>query len=405
MYRHWIGERGELKTLNVKSGLSSLSGGAVLLRNCSLVNSIRGWNFRRIASSSSAWCRKRMKEDNNSQANRWRIPKACQECRKRKIRCNGLEPCETCTNRRTSCVYRDVTRQRKRKRDLEDHSGILEDSQASPGNNDEPSPGYDGQLAQDSVPPAERQKKLPNMGKGITTATATAPGMNTVYSSVSATTESTANSCTVQLYYGPTSHFALLQHVYKLLVSKNPGNGSNTNNAPQSSEEVEAANEGLDWSNFHQLFFGTPASDSELNSSNTMMLSSPFFASFRDQPMFLPRDLAESFMSAFLDGMYVFIPFRTPQQFWKLLDLMYKTPHVQAHHPNDLSSYHHLLLALALGARGRNDYRWSDILIERAKISSIALDEVVNLQTVQTALMMISLPHFLVILQLTVPRS
>lgn len=33
-----------------------------------------------------------MGESSNSAKAGWRIPKACQECRKRKIRCNGLNP-------------------------------------------------------------------------------------------------------------------------------------------------------------------------------------------------------------------------------------------------------------------------------------------------------------------------
>ena len=39
---------------------------------------------------------------------RRRIPRACESCRKRKIRCDGNEVCGGCRAGSIMCVYRDV---------------------------------------------------------------------------------------------------------------------------------------------------------------------------------------------------------------------------------------------------------------------------------------------------------
>lgn len=49
-----------------------------------------------------------------------------------------------------------------------------------------------------------------------------------------------------------------------------------------------------------------------------------------------------------------------------------------------------ILLALAIGSMGTEHFSWGDVLFERAKASAAALDEVVNLQTVQISLFIIS---------------
>lgn len=40
-------------------------------------------------------------------------PKACEPCRRRKVRCNGQSPCNRCERKPSECVYRLRTRVRK----------------------------------------------------------------------------------------------------------------------------------------------------------------------------------------------------------------------------------------------------------------------------------------------------
>lgn len=49
-----------------------------------------------------------------------RTSKACQECRRRKIRCDGLTLCTPCREKGLdSCIYREITRNRRRKQAIE----------------------------------------------------------------------------------------------------------------------------------------------------------------------------------------------------------------------------------------------------------------------------------------------
>lgn len=44
---------------------------------------------------------------------RQRTSKACELCRHRKARCNGLNPCAVCVRRRGTCTYRTINRIRQ----------------------------------------------------------------------------------------------------------------------------------------------------------------------------------------------------------------------------------------------------------------------------------------------------
>jgi hypothetical protein len=59
---------------------------------------------------------KNIEKPNNSDSSslRRRIPKACNYCRQRKIKCNGDSPCLNCVNHKIDCVYSKTVRKRKR---------------------------------------------------------------------------------------------------------------------------------------------------------------------------------------------------------------------------------------------------------------------------------------------------
>lgn len=286
-----------------------------------------------------------------AQSSAWRTAKACQECRKRKIKCNGVEPCKTCQLRNTPCIYRDIVRQRKRKQ------------RDRPSDND----GVSQSTTQAPRPDSSARHQSPGLPHKPS-------GKYTFYNSVSAT-HMASPSCKVQLYYGPTAHFALMQQVYRDLMS---------NQAAQAEEpqgEVEEAGAGLDLFSFRRIFFGTPSEAPDLNKSASM--------SGLPTTMFLSYGLANVFLQRFLSTLFALMPVRSKDFFQRQLDQLYQpSPHVE---PD--ASYHALvLLALAMGSLGTEHYAWGDVLLERAKASSAALDEVVNLQTVQISLFIISIP-------------
>lgn len=276
-----------------------------------------------------------MAETGSESSTGWRVSKACQECRKRKIRCDGLNPCKTCQRRNTACVYRDFVRQRRKKHESDRFH-----------QNDRPS--------QDRV--------SPNLGHS--------PARNTsTMHSVSAT-HMASPSCLMQLYYGPTSHFSLMQHIYRDLIA-------NPTNQPQvPSREVEQAGAGLDVFSFRRIFFGTP--DTHEGTKGLSTGDAPF--------MFLPYELAKTFLSRFLSTLYYMVPYVPQCHFEQRLEQLYNfSPALQ---PDTLSQAA-LLLVLAIGSLGTEHYAWGEILFERVKASLTAFDEVVNLQTVQISMLMI----------------
>ncbi|KAJ5623922.1 hypothetical protein N7510_000231 [Penicillium lagena] len=273
----------------------------------------------------------------------WRNPKACQECRKRKIRCNGLSPCKTCHLRSTPCVYRDFIRQRRKWNDDKASQQHVGSSEREPRS----------RLSSPSLPQPGRKPSL----------------MHDFPTSVSAT-HMASPSCQIQLYYGPTSPFSLMQHIYQELVSNHP-------TQPQvSSGQVEEAGAGLDLFSFRRIFFGTLDTHEAGKGPNTREVSLTF----------LPYELATLFLSRYLSTLYHLMPYRPKNNFERTLDQLYSlSPSI---HPDTLTKAI-LLLALACGSLGTEYYAWGDVLFERVKTTVAAFDDVVNHQMVQISLLMI----------------
>lgn len=193
--------------------------------------------------------------------------------------------------------------------------------------------------------------------------------MNDFPNSVSAT-HMASPSCQMELYYGPTSHFSLMQHIYRDLIS-------NPTAPPEPSGGVEEAGAGLDLFSFRRIFFGTP----DLLDSNRPPGGGDL------SMMFLPYDLAQLFMSRFLASLYHMMPHRPKAYYQQCLDQLYNpTPTEKL----DTLTQAMVLLAMASAALGTDHFAWGDVLFERVKASMSAFDDVVNLQTIQISLLMIS---------------
>lgn len=185
--------------------------------------------------------------------------------------------------------------------------------------------------------------------------------------SVSAT-HMASPSCQMQLYYGPTSAFALLQHVYRGLIPRHP----------EPSGGIDEAGAGLDLFSFRRIFFGTPDAND----------ASRFSAVGDMSVMFLPYDLAKLFLSRFLNTLYHLMPHRPEAYLESCLDHMY-SPSPNSH--LDTPTQAIVLLSAATGALGTEYFSWGDILFDRVKASLASFDDVVNLQTVQISVLMIGL--------------
>lgn len=105
--------------------------------------------------------------------------------------------------------------------------------------------------------------------------------------------------------------------------------------------------------------------------------------------MFLPYELAKFFLSRFLDTLYHMMPHCPKSHLEQCLKQLYNSS------PTgflDAFTQARALLALATGALGTEYFAWGDVLFDRVKASLAMYDDVVNLQTVQISLLMISVP-------------
>ncbi|KAL4912639.1 hypothetical protein BDW62DRAFT_206290 [Aspergillus aurantiobrunneus] len=258
----------------------------------------------------------------------WRIPKACQECRQRKIRCSGDNPCKTCQLRRTPCVYREVIRQRRKK-------------------NQDP---------QDSSHPGQRPKAEGSSRPESLQSHREEPPLS-FNNSVSAT-HMTSPSNKVQLYYGSTSHFALMHEIYRDLTANPAGHSDQGAHG-----RVEEAGAGLDMLSFRTIFFGIPADPNKEVSRGANGMDPHI--------MFLSHELATKLLDTFLSSLYGLLPIWPVEVFHRRLDQLYGP------HPGSRSDKYQciLLMALALGALVTGHHSWGDMLYERVKASCNSFDD------------------------------
>ncbi|KAL1901803.1 hypothetical protein Sste5346_001506 [Sporothrix stenoceras] len=332
-----------------------------------------------------------------------RISKACQECRLRKIRCDGGEPCQRCQFRDVACEYRKKARNRMKKSDLLAAAGGsygASGAASSAHSNDSPSTS--------ARPRGVSSADTPSSASG---------GRNSSLQNHSvAATHRASPSVFLQLYYGPSSNFSLLNAIYhriegrqvaaakaearkKATAEKTNGGGSSNDNVKttdsggdgddsssdshdeaETTREVEEIGPGLDLFNNRRLYFGDLADGSE-----------PSFSlggngSFTDgASMFIDRALAERLLERYLSTFWLILPIWTRDAFRQRLAGFYQASSLLASGDPDTII---VLLALALGASMLEEELAAQYLYRMAKRWSAALDEMVNVQTVQISLMM-----------------
>ncbi|KAJ5646167.1 C6 transcription factor [Penicillium lividum] len=275
-----------------------------------------------------------------------RVSKACDECRTRKVKCNGGQPCQPCEVRRLSCHYRVNCRRRK-------NAAFY------------------------------AKKKLQTIGT-------TQPPVDDIVTRGHHTdiaegvyaTESLHSPGSLQLFYGPSSNFFLLQRIHHHL---GPPTGM-IDSLPAGPDE---ARNGLDRFKYRGLFFGRSLGDPE-----SPIASSDPFENSRLQvkwsllTSFLPGNLAAEFLGRFI---------RMELPFLSFVDAFYVQNSIQAAYeaptsPVSLPEYIRLVAFLALGATMTEHVYWAERLFHQVQELGVALDGEVNLDTVQIALIMISPP-------------
>lgn len=281
-----------------------------------------------------------------------RISKACQECRRRKIRCDGAVLCKNCEHAALICNYRSATRYRatKRARAAQQQQPLTRAQESSQG------PGTLEEHPTNELPASSQPQD-------------DQPGNTVINSSISAT-HVASDSSILQLYYGASSNFSFLQQIHQSI--------SGTANPSMLHNEVEEGGAGLDIYGQRSLFFGT--TDSQNQPAGCI----------GNSPTFLSDQLAESFLQKYLDTLYHLHPFQPPQDLRRIFKQLYNKSPMGCLHTSETGM---LMVALAIGASMTEDIAWAEMLAEKAKNIANTLGNVVNLQAVQISLLLMSTPE------------
>lgn len=270
---------------------------------------------------------------------KWRISKACEECRLRKLRCSGEDPCRRCSSRNLTCVYRPKARNRPpRKR---------------------PSAS-----AASSLAPSE------DIQSGPATATGSSRGGSPSFHGHSvAATHRASPSCVLQLYYGPSSNFSMLHSIYHQIEGTRLG--------PRPDEDTEEVGPGLDFFSNRRLFFG----DLDINKQPSLLND--------NSALFLDHARSKRYMERYLSTFWHILPALSKDDLRQRIDRLWDTPSILS-----FDSLENIILALAmaLGASTLHEEGMAELLFQKAKQGTAKLDELVNVRAVQVPLMMMRLP-------------
>ncbi|KAI5777159.1 hypothetical protein EDC01DRAFT_732677 [Geopyxis carbonaria] len=289
---------------------------------------------------------------------RLRTSKACEECRKRKIKCHGQSPvpCEYCRSKGLACTYRTQTRVRRPRAALL-HAGNIAHAFEH--------------ATRPAPPPAapEEQAHGADMME------------ETVYAGVSAT-ENEGSSRTMTLYYGPSSNFSLIQHIHARL-----GAGASAASSTGDDDEPDPAFEdGLDTFQYRDIFFGRH-SDRPETALQYPRGRRTAAATAAVNLLFLPVPLAQKFLDGFLTTIQKHLPFVEEAAAREMLAILYgmAPPTVRA---MDTAERAIILAVLSLGATLTDEMAWAATLFARAKATADELADTVNVQACQIQLLL-----------------
>jgi hypothetical protein len=268
--------------------------------------------------------------------------KACEPCRRRKVKCNGQQPCDLCQQHPAHCVFRAKARDRTSTR-----------QRAIRGNNDG-----------DSAIRIESQTVLSETSPAVPAPRDNQrPADPEVYRGITATNVHEHGSGEgAQLFYGPSSNFAFLQQLHKSIVNHG------LRRQPEGQENHEGS-EGLDMFVQRSVFFGTPAS-----------LGTTHYTTPRLPIEIVTIAQAFIFLTEFKVVSLHLLPLFTETELDQMLHSFYSHGSQAALHPQEMAL---ILAVLANGALSTNATDMAELLYEQAKTTASEFDEAVTLPMIQ----------------------
>ena len=262
-----------------------------------------------------------------------KISKACEPCRRRKMKCSGEVPCcQRCQSTPAHCVYRLKPRTR----------GKSSRPKASPREHD---------IAGSSAPSI--------------TSTPRSDQHLDVYHSVAATNDTTQSVHSSQLFYGPSSNFAFLQQIHRNILTGPHG--------PRSASEVQEGGPGLDMFMQRSIFFGTPSNNTIQSTGSINPTSLPIDATQAKQ-------FLEQFKITYLPIMGL-LPATA-------IDALFQSVFGETPDPSATAGRAITFAALAIGALGTKCTDLAEVLFQCARREAYAYEEYVSLPLIRLSMLL-----------------
>ena len=186
-----------------------------------------------------------------------------------------------------------------------------------------------------------------------------------------AATHRASPSMSLQLFYGSSSNFSMLHSIYHQIEG--------ARQTPSQHREVEEIGPGLDLFGNRRLYFGDLADNNE-----ALHMTTDYSA------MFLNQALASQLMERYLATYWHILPVVPKDVYRRRLGQLYSAAGLFSFDDPDIIV---ILLAMAIGASMLEEEPAAQFLFQKAKQGYAKLDDMVNIQAVQTALLMISRPN------------
>lgn len=279
-----------------------------------------------------------------------KISKACEPCRRRKIKCNGEQPCGLCQQHPAQCSYRAKARDR-----------ASATRQRASRVNDQATPRVDNQTnATIGVLSNNLEVPLPSRDYQ--------PTDPEVYRGITATHTHGPNACEcAQLFYGPSSNFAFLQQLHKGVLH-------GLKRLPEGGVDDHEGSAGLDMFVQRSIFFGTPS---------TLGTGHP--ARPRQPTEIVSAAQATIFLGKFKVASFHLLPMFTEVELDQMLHDLYRPDNPTALRSQEAGL---ILAALANGALSANATDLAEMLYEQAKVIVAAFDEAVTLAMIQVSILL-----------------
>jgi hypothetical protein len=289
-----------------------------------------------------------------------KIGKACELCRRRKIRCSGEQPCHHCRAHPERCEYRLKARIRPSIR----ASSAVADPGGANGSRDP----QDVAMTDANTKPADDDVSEKS-----------SCARTEVYHSVSAKHDSPQSTDSSQLFYGPSSNFAFLQQLHRgIILSGSNSDRCRASRRLGSNGNVLEAGAGLDMFMQRPIFFGTPS------------LAEGAFSL-----QMLSRSLAEEFLSSFNRTTMLAFPFVSISS--DLFDDMLEMFEPSSSSSNATYQLHAqyspqrvvvFLAVLAVGAQCTSHTKLAEELFVYARREAIPYEDTVTLPMIQFSLLL-----------------